>query len=111
LEREHPSAAASLREGLEDTLTLLRLGIKGQLHQTLRSTNLIESLNSTVAAFARNIRKWRSGEMLLRWAATALREAEPRMNRIRGFNDLRDLIAILRQHEKAIQMDIKKEVA
>jgi putative transposase len=111
LEREHPSAAASLREGLAETLTVRRLGITGKLYQTLRSTNTIESLNATVTTFVRNVRLWRNGDMLLRWAATALKEAEPGLNRVRGYQDLRDLVAALKQHEQRVQMDTKQQVA
>lgn len=111
LEREHPSAAASVREGLAETLTVRRLGLSGPLYPTLRSTNLIESLNGTVAAFVRNVRMWRSGDMLLRWGATALKEAEPRLNRVRGYQDLSDLIAALRRHEQTHRMDTDQRVA
>lgn len=111
LERDHPSAAASLREGLEETLTVRRLGISGKLYQTLRTTNTIESLNATVATFVRNVRLWRSGDMLLRWAATALKEAEPGFHCVRGYLDLRDLVAALKQHEHRVQMDTKQQVA
>jgi transposase-like protein len=111
LEREHPSAAASLREGLDETLTVCRLGITGKLYQTLRSTNSIESLNATIVAFVRNVRLWRNGDMLLRWAATALKEAEPGFHRVRGCQDIRDLVAALQQHQQRIQMDTTQQVA
>jgi transposase-like protein len=111
LEHDHPSAAASLREGLEETLTTLRLGMTGALYRTVRSTNLIESLNGTVAAFVRNVRKWRSGDMLLRWAATALKHAEPRFNRVRGYQELDGLVTALRQHEQAARRDTQQHVA
>ena len=65
--RDHPGAAASLREGLEETLTLQTLGISGALWKTRRRTNPIENLNGGVAAFTRNVRRWRNGAMILRW--------------------------------------------
>jgi putative transposase len=111
LEHEHPSAAASLREGLDETLTALGLGMTGALYRTLRSTNLIESLNATVAALVRNVRKWRSGDMLLRWAATALKAAEPNLNRARGHQDLHNLVSALRRHEQTVTMDTHQQVA
>ena len=65
---DHPGAAASLREGLEETLTLHALGITGALWKILRSTNPIENLNGGVAKFTRNVRRWRDGSMILRWS-------------------------------------------
>jgi putative transposase len=67
LETTHPGAAASVREGLEETLTLHRLGVSGALYLTLRSTNPIENLNGSVAHHTRNVRRWRNGLMVLRW--------------------------------------------
>jgi hypothetical protein len=61
LECEHPGAAASLREGLEETLTVARLGLSGALHRSLRTTNLIESLNSSIETYTRNVKRWRGG--------------------------------------------------
>ncbi len=66
LARQHPGAASSLREGLEETLTLRRLGIDGALYRTLRTTNAIENLNGSVAHHTRNVRRWRDGQMLVR---------------------------------------------
>jgi transposase-like protein len=75
LETENPGAAASVREGLEETLTLQRLGVSGTLYRTLRSTNPIENLNGSVAAYTRNVKRWRSGSMIVRWVSAALLEA------------------------------------
>ena len=75
LAREHPGATGSLREGMEETLTVQRLGIDGALLRTLRTTNPIENLNGAVAHHTRNVRRWRDGEMLLRWIGAALHEA------------------------------------
>lgn len=88
LEDAHPGAAASLREGLEDTLTLQRLGIRGALFRTLRSTNAIENLNGTIATYTTNAKRWRSGSMILRWIAAALAHAQPRLRAVRGFSEL-----------------------
>jgi transposase-like protein len=76
LERSHPGAASSLREGLTETLTVQRLGITGHLYRTLRSTNLIENLNGSVATYRRNVKRWRDGEMVMRWVAAALKDAQ-----------------------------------
>ena len=72
LERDHPGAAASIREGLDETLTVQRLGLTGALQRTLRTTNLIENLNGSVERYARNVRRWRGGQMIQRWVASAL---------------------------------------
>jgi len=76
LDRSHPGAAASLREGLEETLTLQRLGIRGSLKTTLASTNPCESMIECVRRSSRNVKRWSSGEMALRWTAAGMLEAE-----------------------------------
>jgi putative transposase len=96
LEADHPGAASSLREGLEETLTLLRLKAHGALYKTLRSTNPIENLQGTIGDIARRVKRWRNGTMALRWTVTALIEAEKRFRRIRGYKDLAALDASLR---------------
>jgi transposase-like protein len=95
LDREHPGAAASLREGLAETLTLQRLGLRGALYRTLRSTNVIENLNGSIVAYARNVKRWRDGQMVLRWVGAALHEATAHFRRIRGYRDLPTLTAAL----------------
>ncbi len=79
LEPTHPGAAASLHGGLDETLTLQRLGVTGALYRTLRSTNAIENLNGQVGHFVRHVRRWRNGRMLVRWIAAALRESTARL--------------------------------
>ena len=95
LERDHPGAAASIREGLEETLTVKRLGLTGTLERTLRTTNIIENLMSSVEGYTRRVKRWRGGGMIQRWVASALVEAEPRFRRVRGYRDLRYLVAAL----------------
>lgn len=107
LSQTHPGAAASLREGLEETLTLQRLGVTGALYRTLRSTNAIENLNGLVGHFVRNVRRWRNGRMLVRWIATALHEATRSFRRLRGHRDLSALIRALDRET----LDSRKEVA
>jgi len=111
LEREHPGAAASLREGLAETLTLSRLGITGWLYRSLRSTNIIENLNGSVAHFARNVRRWRDGEMIVRWVATAVREAEKKFRRLKGHKEMPRLLAALDAHQRSLHLDMKRKVA
>ena len=95
LESDHPSAAASLREGLDETLTLLQLGVTGALYRTLRTTNAIENLQGTIRRVTRNVRRWRNGSMAIRWVATALVEAEGRFRRIKGVADMSRFLAAL----------------
>jgi putative transposase len=84
LHAKHPGAAASLREGLDETLTAMELGLSGALYRTLRSTNPIENLNGSIANYARNVKRWNGGAMVLRWAASALADAATRMRKLRG---------------------------
>lgn len=100
LEREQPGAAASLREGLEDTLTLQRLGITGTLYRNLRSTNAIENLNGSLVAFSRNVKRWRDGLMVVRWVGAALHEAARGFRRVKGFREIPTLMAALAQLDK-----------
>jgi putative transposase len=91
LEHEHPGAAASLREGMEETLTVTRLGITGKLKRTLQSTNPCESMIGTVRAIQRNVKNWSSGEMCLRWTAAGMLEAETRFRKVEGYRGLAQL--------------------
>jgi putative transposase len=88
LERINPSAAHSLEEGLEETLTVHRLGVGTLLRQTLASSNPIESCLSTVERVARNVKRWRAGDHALRWTATGLLEAEQKFRRVKGYREL-----------------------
>jgi putative transposase len=84
LDRSHPGAAASMREGMEETLTLTRLGITGNLRKTLESTNPCESTIECVRRTSRNVKRWQSGDMCLRWTAAGMLEAERQFRRIIG---------------------------
>lgn len=77
LQARHPGAAASLRQGFEEKLTVQELGITGALYRTLRTTNPIENFNGWVARFSRNVKRWGDGQMVLRWwpARSATRQA------------------------------------
>jgi transposase-like protein len=88
LERINPSAAHSLEEGLEETLTVHRLGVGTLLRQTLASSNPIESCLSTVERVSRNVKRWRAGDHALRWTATGLLEAEKKFRKVKGFREL-----------------------
>jgi putative transposase len=91
LDRSHPGAAASLREGIEETLTVTRLGVRGQLKRTLASTNPCESMIETVRRISRNVKRWHNGDMCLRWTAAGMLEAETQFRRIIGHGDLAKL--------------------
>ena len=102
LETSHPGAAASLREGMEETLTLTRLGVSGSLKAVLHSTNPVESMIEIVRTTQRNVKRWRSGEMALRWTAAGMLEAERQFRRVVGYRDLPKLVAAIEreQHTK-----------
>jgi transposase-like protein len=88
LEHTHPGAAGSLREGMEETLTVIRLRIKGKLKRTLESTNPCESMIDTVRTTQRNVKNWSSGEMGLRWTSAGMLEAEKQFRKVIGYLDL-----------------------
>jgi transposase-like protein len=95
LDTSHPGAAASLREGLAETLTVTRLGLRGRLKATMASTNPCESMIEIVRRTQRNVKRWRSGEMRLRWTAAGMLEAEKQFRRIKGHRELPLLLAAL----------------
>ena len=101
LEHDHPGAAASLEEGLEETLTLQRLGIRGALFRTLRSTNTIENLNGSIASYTKNVKRWTGGSMILRWVAASLDHSQRRFRAVRGFSELSKLRAALKREVAA----------
>jgi putative transposase len=111
LDAEHPDAAASIREGLEETLTVIRLGLGGALLKTLRSTNPIENLQGTIKRIVRNVKNWRGGSMALRWCVTALVEAEKKFRRIRGHREMPQLVAALKAIINKNSLDTKEQVA
>jgi len=95
LDRTHPGAAASLREGLDETLTVLRLGVPPTLARTLRSTNCIESMISVCREHAGKVKRWRDGQMALRWCAAGMVEAGKQFRRVNGHLHLPALRAAL----------------
>ena len=88
IQRTHPDAAASLREGLTDTITINRLDVTGALAKTLATTNPMESTIDIVKAHARNVKRWRAGDMRLRWAAAGMLAAEAQHRRVKGYRQL-----------------------
>jgi putative transposase len=101
LERTHPGAAASLREGMAETLTVLRLGVPPTLARTLRSTNSIESMISIARDHSRNVKHWQGGQMALRWCAAGIAEAGKQFRRVNGHMHLPALRHALNEHAAA----------
>lgn len=98
LDRTWPDAAASLREGMAETLTLMRLGITGQLAKTLCSTNPCESMIEIVRYTQRNVKRWHDGDMRRRWTAAGMLVAEQQFRRIIGYRDLAQLVIAIERH-------------
>jgi putative transposase len=98
LDRSYPGAAGSLREGIEETLTLTRLGVSGSLKRTLESTNPCESMIEIVRRTQRNVKRWSSGEMALRWTAAGMLEAERQFRKIVGYRDLATLVTAIERN-------------
>jgi putative transposase len=84
LDRSHPGAAASLREGLVETLAIGRLGVPPTLARTPRSTNSIESMIEICRDHAANVKRWQGGQMVLRWVAAGMSEARKQFRRVNG---------------------------
>src|ERR1700680_1311168 len=99
LEHQHPGAAASLREGLDETLTMMRLGLPENLERVLSSTNLIENLFSRVREIGRRVKRWQSGTMVLRWTAAGVLEAERGFRKVTGYRAMPALVTALRAHD------------
>jgi putative transposase len=98
LDRTWPDAAGSLREGMPETLTLMRLGLTGNLAQTLCSTNPCESMIEIVRYTQRNVKRWREGDMRKRWTAAGMLVAEQQFRRIIGYRDLAKLVIAVERH-------------
>ena len=115
LEHQHPGAAASLREGLEETLTVMRLGLPENLERVLSSTNLIENLFSRVREIGRRVKRWQSGTMVLRWTAAGVLEAERGFRKLVGYRAMPILVAALRardaQFERNPEVDVAEKAA
>lgn len=98
LDKTHPGAAGSLREGMHETLTVLRLDVPPTLARTLRSTNAIESMISISRDHSLNVKRWRDGQMALRWCAAGMVEASGQFRRVNGHLHLPALRASLERH-------------
>jgi putative transposase len=109
LEDRYPSAAASVREGLDETLTVITLGLSDRLRQSLASTNAIESLMSRTRHVKRNVKRWRGGQMVLRWTAAAVLEAVKGFRRLKGHKDMPKLVAALRARDQQLGIAVSVE--
>src|SRR5688572_2209685 len=101
LARSHPGAAASLHEGMQETLTITRLGVRGTLKRTLASTNPCESMIETVRRVSRNVKRWQNGDMCLRWTAAGMLEAQAQFRKIIGYRDFAKLIVAIERDAAA----------
>src|SRR5665811_1561415 len=101
LDKTHPGAAGSLREGMAETLTVLRLDVPPTLARTLRSTNAVESMISISRDHSRNVKRWRDGQLALRWCAAGMVEASKQFRRVNGHLHLTALRAALERHVAA----------
>jgi len=108
---ENATVAKALLEGLPETLTLQRLGVRGALYRTLRSTNAIENLNGSAARFTRNVKNWQGGAMLLRWVGAGIVHAAVGFRRVRGHADISKLIAALDRAIKHNTLDHHQKAA
>jgi transposase-like protein len=102
LEDEYPSAAESVREGLDDTLTVIGLGLSQRLQRSLATTNAAESLISRTRHVKRNVKRWRGGKMMLRWVAAGVLEAVKGFRRLKGHRDMPTLVAKLRARDQQL---------
>lgn len=109
LEDDFPSAAASVREGLEETLTVVGLPISDRLRRSLATTNPIESLISRARHVHRNVKRWRNGKMMIRWMTAAVAEAAKGFRRVKGCKDLPALVTALRSRDEHLGLSKPKD--
>ena len=106
LERNgYDEAAGSLREGMEETLTVVKLALPELLRKSLATTNAIENLNSTIRRVSRNVKRWKSPSMIRRWTALGVVTAEKKFHRIKGYRHMGALVHALRSKQKSLDSD------
>jgi putative transposase len=111
LERLNPDAAASLREGMEETLTVVRLGVGELLRRTLASTNPIESAFSVAENVTRRVKCWREGDMRQRWCVAGLLRAESKFHRLKGYRHMPQLLRALDRLVHGTGLDENRRIA
>jgi transposase-like protein len=109
LEAEYPSAAESVREGLDETLTVLTLKLSPRLRRSLATTNAAESLLSRTRHVKRNVKRWRSGQMMLRWVAAGVLEATKGFRRLKGYADMPMLVTALRARDRQLGLCVAQD--
>jgi putative transposase len=102
LETEHPSAAESVKEGLDETLTVLGLHLSDALRRSLVTTNAAESLISRTRQVKRNVKRWRGGQMVVRWVAAGVLEAVKGFRRLKGYKAMPQLVAALHARDQQL---------
>jgi transposase-like protein len=105
LQSRHPSAAASLKEGLDETLTVMAMGLPEALERTLSTTNPIENLMGAIRQLTRRVKRWKGGQMIERWVGVALQEAETRFHRVKGHAGIKKLSAVLEGRAQPLVSD------
>ena len=106
LERNgYDEAAGSLREGMEETLTVVKLALPELLRQSLATTNAIENLNGTIRRVSRNVKRWKSPSMVRRWTALGVVTAQKEFRRIKGYRHMGALVHALRSKQKSLDSD------
>lgn len=112
LEREAPGVAASILEGIDEILTVTRLGLPLELRRSLACPNIIENMNGTIRRVCGNVKRWRDASMALRWTAAGMIEAAKGFRRLKACKQLPVLAAALRAHRaKHVQLEAKSEAA
>ena len=106
LEDAYPSAAGSVREGLDETLTVLTLHLSTRLQRSLATTNAAESLLSRTRHVKRNVKRWRGGQMMLRWVAAGVLEAVRGFRRLKGCGDMPRLVSALRARDQRLGLGV-----
>ena len=101
------SAAASLREGLDETLTVMRLNLPTSLRRSMATTNSIENMNGSLRRIARNVKRWKDESMIRRWVALGIAEAQKGFRRIKGYKNIPSLLAALRPTTAPVAVDTK----
>jgi putative transposase len=109
LAEEHPGAAASLREGLEETLTIKHVGLTKLLERSLCSTNIIENLNGSIRQVTRRVKRWKTGIMALRWVASAVIDAKRTFRRLRGYKNMSKLVQYLEARDHQLNRAVDEE--
>lgn len=111
LQSKHPSAAASLREGLDETLTVMELGLSPMLTRCLSTTNPVESLNDRIRYTTRRVKRWKDGSMIVRWVFVGVLEASRGFRKLKGYRDMKILLARLAQLDSPSAVDASSVAA